>query len=96
MTSPAPSRPRLADLIRRHYAALTKSQRAIADHIVKDPKGAAFLSAKELARMIDVSDASVVRFARALGYDGYPDLVGDLKQEILVAAGWGGVADAAT
>ncbi|MCC7275231.1 MAG: MurR/RpiR family transcriptional regulator, partial [Alphaproteobacteria bacterium] len=42
------------------------------------------------------SDASVVRFARALGYDGYPDLVGDLKQEILVAAGWGGVADAAT
>lgn len=86
---------RLADLIRQRYATLTKSQRAIADHLVKDPRGSAFLTAKQLALAIDVSDASVVRFARALGYEGYPDLVGDLKQEILLAAGWAGVANVA-
>ncbi len=60
--------------IENHLAGLTKSERQIAAFLLSDHDQAAFLSAAELAQHLDVSEATVVRFARSIGYASFPEL----------------------
>jgi len=53
---------------------LTKTNRKIAEYCLNNRHTVAFLSSAELADRIGVSDVSIVRFARALGYSGFVDL----------------------
>ena len=53
---------------------LTKSQQRIACYLLANYDEAAFLSAADLADHLSVSEATIVRFAQAIGYDGYRDL----------------------
>lgn len=53
---------------------LTKSNRLIAEYCLSHQSSVAFQSAADLASCIGVSDVSIIRFARALGYEGYIDL----------------------
>jgi DNA-binding MurR/RpiR family transcriptional regulator len=55
-----------------NYASLTKSEKQIANYVLKNPEESAFLAAGELAQRLDLSEATIVRFARTLGYDSYP------------------------
>src|SRR5512143_2994360 len=55
-----------------HYSELTKSERHIADYLRKNQEESAFLSISELAQRLDLSEATLVRFARSLGFDSYP------------------------
>src|SRR5512143_566290 len=55
-----------------HYSELTKSERHIADYLRKNQEESAFLSVGELAQRLDLSEATLVRFARSLGFDSYP------------------------
>jgi DNA-binding MurR/RpiR family transcriptional regulator len=59
-------------LISEHYSQLTKSERAIADFIRQNQDEAAFLSAGEIALRLNLSEATMVRFARTLGFSSYP------------------------
>ena len=52
----------------------SKSQRKIADYILKNYDKAAFMTAIRLARFSGVSESTVVRFAMELGYEGYPEM----------------------
>jgi DNA-binding MurR/RpiR family transcriptional regulator len=63
----------LAELHRRG-GALTRSQRLLADRVMADPEGVAFMTVSELASAVGVNEATVVRFASGLGLDGYPGL----------------------
>ncbi len=49
----------------------SKSQQKIADYILSHEKQAFALTAAELAKAAEVSEATVVRFAMSLGFDGY-------------------------
>ena len=72
----------LADFRQRlesHFPDLTKSERAIASYLLSNHDEAAFLSAYELARRLEISSATVVRFARTVGYDGFPSLRRELQ-----------------
>lgn len=53
---------------------LTKSQRKIADYFIQNQDRIGGLSLQEAAEEIGVSDASIIRFARAIGFKGYADL----------------------
>lgn len=53
---------------------LTKSQQRIASYLLTNYDEAAFLSAADLAQHLSVSEATLVRFARAIGCDGFRDL----------------------
>lgn len=55
-------------------AALTKSQRKIAEYMIRNEDRIGSMSAMEIAREMGVSDASIIRFARAIGFEGYADL----------------------
>ncbi len=58
--------------IRDRAAELTEAQRQIAEYVTSSHERAVFLTAAQLARRTGVSESSVVRFAHALGYEGYP------------------------
>ncbi len=60
--------------IETHLKGLTKSQQRIASYLLASYDEAAFLSAADLAERLDVSEATVVRFAKAIGYEGFPEL----------------------
>ena len=73
MTTPAALK--IADfsqVISDHYNELTKSEKQIADYLRKNQEESAFLSVGELAQRLDLSEATLVRFARSLGFDSYP------------------------
>ncbi len=54
------------------YPKFSKGQRKLADFIQKDYDKAAFLTAARMGEEVGVSESTVVRFAMALGYEGYP------------------------
>ncbi len=53
---------------------LSKSHRRIADYIVDHYDKAVFMTAAVLGEQVGVSESTVVRFAIALGYEGYPQM----------------------
>ena len=65
--------------IQKHRKKLTESQRNLAEYVASNTERAAFLTASELANQTGVSESSVIRFARAIGYDGYPHLQNALQ-----------------
>jgi DNA-binding MurR/RpiR family transcriptional regulator len=61
-------------IIADQYDHLTKSERRIADFMGQNQDDVAFLSAAEIARQLDLSEATMVRFARTLGFESYPSM----------------------
>lgn len=61
---------------------LSKSHRRIAECIVSHYDKAAFMTASRLGEYVGVSESTVVRFASALGYEGYPQLQKALQELI--------------
>ena len=61
---------------------LSKGQKRIAEYIVNHYDKAAFMTASRLGEKVQVSESTVVRFAIALGYDGYPALQKALQEMI--------------
>ncbi len=61
---------------------LTAKQQSIARFILKAPEEAAYLSLKELSDRVGVSEVSVLRMCRALGYDSFVALKKALQQHI--------------
>lgn len=60
--------------IRALLPSLRPAERRVAEHILADPAGAPNLTITELARTCGTSETTVIRFCRAIGFDGYPGL----------------------
>ena len=58
--------------IKEKYDQFTKSQKLIADYITANIEKAAYMTAGNLSAKIGISEATMVRFASVLGFDGYP------------------------
>jgi DNA-binding MurR/RpiR family transcriptional regulator len=67
--------------VANHYASLTKSEKRIADFLRRNRDDAAFYSAGEIAQQLDLSEATMVRFARSLGYASYPAMRDTLQDK---------------
>lgn len=68
----SPSNLEFNQVISEHFSNLTKSEKRIANFLRKHQEEAAFLSAGEIADKLDLSEATLVRFARTLGFNSYP------------------------
>ena len=79
MTVTEPRPPTLQERVASRIATLTATERRIAEYLSEHPQEAAFSSAEELGRATGTSDASVVRTAKALGFDGLPGLKRSLQ-----------------
>ena len=67
-------------IIGEKYPDLTKGEKQIANYLRKNQDEAAFLSVGELAERLELSEATVVRFARKLGFDSYPAMRESLQE----------------
>ncbi|MBQ2433633.1 MAG: MurR/RpiR family transcriptional regulator [Clostridia bacterium] len=65
-----------------HYASFSKGQKRIASAILNNYEKTAYMTAAKLGAFCEVSESTVVRFAAALGYDGYPQLQKALQELI--------------
>jgi DNA-binding MurR/RpiR family transcriptional regulator len=72
----------LLNRIERNYIKLSKGQKRIADFILQNYDKVAFMTASVLGEATGVSESTVVRFANALDYDGYPKLQKGLQESI--------------
>ncbi len=70
-----------SQLISDHFNQLTKSEKRIANYLRKNQEESAFLSAGELADRLGLSEATIVRFARTLGFGSYPAMRTMLQEE---------------
>lgn len=61
-------------------AKLTKTSRVIGEYILDNETDACFMTSTEIAEKLEVSEASVIRFARALGYTGFMDFQKNLRK----------------
>lgn len=64
------------------YPSFSKGQRRIADFIKVHYDKAAFMTASKLGGIVNVSESTVVRFAVELGFEGYPQLLKELRDMI--------------
>lgn len=68
--------------IKENSVDLTGRQLQIADYTIRHFDKAAFLTAARLAVEVGVSESTVIRFANALGYNGYPEFQQHLQRII--------------
>lgn len=68
----------------------TPRQRMLAEYILQHPENLAFFPITDLAAKAGVSEATIVRFSYALGYEGYPQLVREAQQAIQFELGTAG------
>lgn len=66
------SKNELQQKLEKGYKKFSKGQKKLADFIREDYDKAAFMTAARMGEEVGVSESTVVRFAMALGYDGYP------------------------
>lgn len=66
--------------IRERHEEMSHGHRQVADFLLEHYDRAAFLTAARLGETVGVSESTVVRFATALGYGGYPELQSTLQE----------------
>jgi DNA-binding MurR/RpiR family transcriptional regulator len=67
-------------LLQDRIDGMSKSQRALAHHMLRHYQQVAFSTISEVARATGVSEATVVRFANTLGFSGYPALQKEIRR----------------
>jgi DNA-binding MurR/RpiR family transcriptional regulator len=73
---------KLMERIRKNFSNMSKGQKRLAEYITTHYDRAAFLTAANLGKTVGLSESTVVRFAYALGYNGYPDLQKDIQEMV--------------
>lgn len=71
-------RKRLHDSLKK----ATKAEKAIANYMLNGLTDLPFQTAAEVASKVGVSELTVGRFCRSLGYDRYKDLIAELRNDI--------------
>lgn len=64
--------------INEKFNKMSKGHKKIASFIIDHYEQAAFMTAAKLGSTVGISESTVVRFAYALGYEGYPEFQEDL------------------
>lgn len=68
------------ELLRSRYNELTRSGRRVADYLTQHAEEAQYLSISSLAGECGVAEATIFRFCRSLGFDGYNEMKISLAQ----------------
>jgi DNA-binding MurR/RpiR family transcriptional regulator len=68
--------------IREYYDHLSRSYRKVADYIMSNYYEVSFMTAAQLAYAVGVDTTTVVRFSQRLGYNGYPELLNDIREQV--------------
>jgi DNA-binding MurR/RpiR family transcriptional regulator len=69
------------DTIQEHYDNIFNAEKKVADFILSNPEKAVNANVSELASFSGVSDATVIRFCKHIGYQGYYQLRINLSRD---------------
>lgn len=72
----------LFEKVKEKGEELTPKQAQLAKYLINNYKTAAFQTIAQIAREADVSEATVVRLATFLDYNGFPEMLEDLQQVV--------------
>lgn len=72
----------LHDRLSEALSSASKADRSLATFMLAEPRTLPFETAASLAEKVGVSEPTVGRFCRAIGYDGFKDLKNHLKNEM--------------
>lgn len=72
----------MKEKIKEKYQSMSKSQKKIADYILKHFEQAAFLNAAKMAETVGVSESTAARFASVMGYASYGEMQRDMLSTI--------------
>lgn len=75
----------LHERLTRNFPRFTKAEKAIANYMLINFDGLAFETAASIAETVGVSQMTVGRFLRTMGYQGFNELKVDLRNEIEAA-----------
>lgn len=64
-----------------HSSSLTKTQKMIAKYILDNYSDACFMTSTEIAQELGVSESSIIRFSRSLGFGGFMDFQRELRKD---------------
>lgn len=78
---PLSTSPAVRETILAQFDTLSPKQKQLARFILDNEDMVVFASANEIGERVDTSAATVVRFCRALGYQGYTDLQGAVRAQ---------------
>ncbi|MGY3572790.1 MurR/RpiR family transcriptional regulator [Vibrio paucivorans] len=73
MTKPQIRAGNILDTIGSLYNSLTPSSKRIADYVTANPEQISTFSIAELSQEVNAGDATIIRFCRTLGFNGYQD-----------------------
>jgi DNA-binding MurR/RpiR family transcriptional regulator len=82
ITQPKTAHDELIHLVRGRIDEMSNGHRQVAEFIIDHYDRAAFLTAAKLGHVVGVSESTVIRFAAALGYAGYPELQDVLRDMV--------------
>lgn len=80
----------LISSIVENYSRLTKTERKVADFVLKNPQKVLTATISDLAEMCDVCDTSVFRFCRSMNLNGYQEF------KVSLALSTNGTSDSTT
>lgn len=72
----------LMAIMNEKYKTMSKGQKLLARYTMENYPKVAFMTASKLGETVGVSESTVVRFANALGFSGYPKFQGALQELI--------------
>ncbi len=70
------------DRIRHERPGMSKSFAKLADFLLDSYIEASFMTASELAHVLNLDAATVVRFSQHLGYKGFPELLREIRDKV--------------
>ena len=68
--------------IRNTIPELRKSEKLVADFVLNDPKSVITMKTAEASSAMGISEPTLIRFCKALGFSGYQEFKINLSQQL--------------
>ena len=69
------------NIIESFYPSLSKQEKKVADYILEEKGKISYQSLQEIAKKISVGEATIVRFVKKIGFNGFQDLKINIAKE---------------
>jgi RpiR family carbohydrate utilization transcriptional regulator len=68
--------------IKNSLPDLRKSEKTVGEYILKDPKSIITMKTSEASKAMGISEPTLIRFCKAIGFTGFQELKINLSQQL--------------
>lgn len=70
-------------LVKEKFSSLSTGQKKVAEYLIEQLEEAAFRTAVQIGRKVEVSETTVIRLSYALGFNGFSEMQEKIQRQIL-------------